>query len=423
MSPGDAAREPPPLAAEAVHAVRAALLEHYDRRRRTPSWRGETDPYRVLVSEVMLQQTRVETVEKYYGRWLERFPDLAALADADEHAVLKAWEGLGYYRRARSLHRAARICRERPEGTLPGSYAELKELPGVGDYTAGAVASIAFGEGVPAVDGNVRRVLARLFDVSAPRPAWLRDTAAGLVDPGRPGDWNQALMDLGATVCTPRGPRCDACPWSAWCGARAAGTQSERPASGGRRRPRRATFALAVMRAGDHVLLERRPADGLLGGMWAFPEREVAAGDTGGHRTSSPAGRPANVAREVEHAVLALATAVGARPLRRPEPLAAYEHRFTHIHATYLPRELDVDGGGVDGADLAWVEPGAPTALALPAVQRRILDEVAERAARRVNRGRPTSLGSRSASCCGRDASLSEGRGECRSLASARPKS
>lgn len=367
MRPGDAASEPLPVGRESVAQLRAALLDHYDRRRRSLPWRGETDAYRVLVSEVMLQQTRVETVAKYYGPWLERFPDVAALADAEEDAVLKVWEGLGYYRRARNLQRAARTCRERPDGSIPSSYAELRELPGVGEYTAGAVASIAFGERVPAADGNVRRVLARLFDVPEPKPAWLRDTAAGLVDPERPGDWNQALMDLGATVCVPRAPRCDDCPLSAWCRARVAGTEAERPARGGRRAVRRVGFALAVLRDGASVLLERRPAAGLLGGMWAFPEREVRrdVGDTGA----------------AERAVLALATALGARPLARAEPLAAYEHRFTHIHATYVPYLVSVDGAGVGGDDLAWVEPGAPTELALPVVQRRILEDLAGRGA------------------------------------------
>lgn len=363
MTPGDAARDPLPLGSGSVARLRAALLDHYDRRRRSLPWRGETDAYRVLVSEVMLQQTRVETVERYYGPWLERFPDVAALADAEEGAVLKAWEGLGYYRRARNLQRAARTCRERPDGSIPSSYAELRELPGVGEYTAGAVASIAFGERVPAADGNVRRVLARLFDVPEPKPAWLRDTAAGLVDPARPGDWNQALMELGATVCVPRAPRCHDCPVSAWCRARAAGTEAQRPASAARREARRATFALAVLCHGVSVLLERRPAAGLLGGMWAFPEREV--------------GEDTCDLDAAERAALALATALGARPLARAEPLAAYEHRFTHIHATYVPYVVSVDGRGIHGDDLAWVELGATTELALPVVQRRILEDLA----------------------------------------------
>ena len=197
-----------PIAPDERSEIRRALLEHYDSTARDLPWRRDSDPYRVLVSEVMLQQTRVETVKGYYVRWLERFPSVETLASAEEDEVLKAWEGLGYYRRARNLRRAALQLREVHGGVVPETYAALRELPGVGEYTAGAVASIAFGVVVPAVDGNVRRVLARLFDVETPRAPWLRSMATSLVDNERPGDWNQALMELGATQCTSRAPRC-----------------------------------------------------------------------------------------------------------------------------------------------------------------------------------------------------------------------
>jgi A/G-specific adenine glycosylase len=314
----------------------------------------------VLVSEVMLQQTRVETVERYYGPWLERFPDLATLAAADEESVLKAWEGLGYYRRARSLQQAARACREGPDGSVPSTYAGLRRLPGVGDYTAGAVASIAFGEPVPAVDGNVRRVLARLHDVDRPRAAWLRTSAARLVDPDRPGDWNQALMDLGATVCLPRAPRCETCPLARPCRARAAGTQEARPGREERSAARQTSFALAVLHDPGLglVLLQRRPSGGLLGGLWAFPEREVSGDD-------------------VEGAALAMAVALGAKRIGPPDRLAGYKHKFTHLHATYLPCVVPVDGRTVAGDDLSWVEPEEPLDLPLPVAQSRILRDVA----------------------------------------------
>jgi A/G-specific adenine glycosylase len=342
--------------------ARRALLEHYDAHRRDLPWRGETDPYRILVSEVMLQQTRVETVLGYYGPWLERFPDLASLARADTDEVLEAWEGLGYYRRARNLHRAARVVRERPDGSLPGTYAELRELPGLGEYTAGAVASIAFGEPVPAADGNVRRVLSRLFDEPDPKPAWLRDTAAALVDPDRPGDWNQALMELGATVCVPRAPRCHRCPVAEWCAARAAGTQEGRPVRVARRAPRKATFAVVVVHREGRVLLERRPEDGLLGGMWAFPEVEVsAAGDAAG-------------------AALEVAARLGARGDASvpPEALPTCEHRFTHLHATYLPYLVEGSAADTSG-DLLWLDLAEPSGVALPVAQRRILGSAQHR--------------------------------------------
>jgi A/G-specific adenine glycosylase len=245
--------------------------------------------------------------------------------------------------------------RERSDGELPSTYAELRELPGLGEYTAGAVASIAFGEVVPAADGNVRRVLARLFDEPAPAPRWLRAKAAGLVDTARPGDWNQALMELGATVCTPRAPRCAECPVARWCAARAAGTQHERPRPVGRRPPRRATLALAVLHVGERVLLERRPAGGLLGGMWAFPEVEV---------------------ERVEEALtgaMALATARGFRVVGEVESLPVCEHRFTHLHAIYRPFAIAVTHAPA-GSQEDWVDVEGSSRHALPVAQRRVLE-------------------------------------------------
>ncbi len=348
--------KPTPFRPKALAELRAALLGHYDRARRELPWRGEADPYRVLVSEVMLQQTRVETVLARYGDWLARFPDLESLAAAEEDEVLKAWEGLGYYRRARDLHRTARLVRERPDGALPSSYADLRALPGLGDYTAGAVASIAFGEAVPAADGNVRRVLSRLLDQPSPKPKWLREAAAALVDPERPGDWNQALMDLGATVCVPRTPRCPECPVARWCAARAAGTQDERPGPMSHKAPREATFALAVLHAHGRVLLERRPPGGLLGGMWAFPEKEVQSGE------------------DVAAVALSLASERRVRVVADLAALPVCTHRFTHLHAAYVPFAIEVAEvtGDGDGRS-AWIDARVPTHLALPVAQQRVL--------------------------------------------------
>ena len=354
--PGAAGRPLP----EDLAALRRALLGHYDRTRRDLPWRGDTDPYRIWVSEVMLQQTRAETVTEYYRRWLERFPDVETLAAADLDDVLLAWQGLGYYSRARNLHAGAVVVRDRHAGTVPGTYEALRELPGVGAYTAGAVASIAFGEAVPAVDGNVRRVLARLFDRAAPAPKWLRETAAALVDASRPGEWNQALMELGATVCTPRSPRCHACPVSAWCAARAAATQEERPAPSARRAVPRERLATAVVVDRDgRALVARRPESGLLGGMWSFPDTPLEAGVEGDEDALVASARKA-------------ATAAGARVSHEP-PLALLEpvrHRFTHLAATYRPVVLA--GSGADGENRRWVALDAPVAVALPVAQRKI---------------------------------------------------
>jgi A/G-specific adenine glycosylase len=224
-----------PWPAERIRTVRRALLDFFRERRRALPWRDAPTPYGTLVSEVMSQQTRVETVVPYYLRWMERFPDPEALAAAEEEEVLRMWQGLGYYSRARNLLQAAREVVQSYEGELPRDPEALRSLPGVGPYTAGAVASIAFGQPEPAVDGNVRRVLSRLMDAPEPSPRELDRWARGMVDPDRPGDFNQALMELGAVVCTPRAPSCSACPVAAHCQAWGAGTVAERPARRARR--------------------------------------------------------------------------------------------------------------------------------------------------------------------------------------------
>ena len=310
-----------------VPAFRRALLDHFDRSRRALPWRSERTPYRVMVSEFMLQQTRVETVIPYYERWLRRFPGWDALADAGEDEVLREWTGLGYYRRARNLHRVARVVRDRFGGELPEEPAALKRLPGVGEYTAGAVASIAFGRAVPAVDGNVRRVLCRILDVAAPTAGRLREEAARLVDPERPGDFNEALMELGATVCTPRAPGCGGCPVRGWCGARAVGTVDERPARRPRREVARVGYGVVVVVRGDRpsavTLLRKRPESGLLAGMWEFPSIELSGDE-----------RPGGVRIAAAAARLLKDLGVPARPTT---PLPPVRHAFTHLHATYHP--------------------------------------------------------------------------------------
>ena len=225
-------------------AFRRALLGWYDREKRELPWRGTRDPYRVWLSEIMLQQTRAEAVAPRYEAFLARFPTVEALAAADEEAVLKAWEGMGYYSRARNLRRAAMEVVRR--GEFPQSAKELQTLPGVGAYTAAAVASIAFDEAAPALDGNQARVLSRLlaFEETVDTPQRLRKPAEALIDRERPGDYNQALMDLGSGICTPRAPKCETCPVAAFCAARAEGRRgglsppaaAHRAAGGGRDR-------------------------------------------------------------------------------------------------------------------------------------------------------------------------------------------
>ncbi len=266
-----------------IAALRRALLAWYRRHARDLPWRRTRDPYRIWLAEILAQQTRVETAIPYYERFLAALPTLADLAAAPLERVLGLWAGCGYYARARNLHRAAQTIMSAHGGRLPTTAADWAALPGVGRYTAGAIASIAFGERAAVVDGNVKRVLARLLGIHEPidapaTVARLWTVAARLVPPQAPGDFNQAMMELGARVCTPRRPACDACPLAPLCRARAAGVQADLP-----RRRARATVpevhavAAAITRRGT-VLLCQRPAHGLLGSLWTLPGTHVGPG-------------------------------------------------------------------------------------------------------------------------------------------------
>src|SRR5712691_8873841 len=256
-----------------------ALLAWYDRERRDLPWRappGERpDPYRVWLSEIMLQQTTVATAGPYFDRFVARWPDIGALAAASLDEVLHLWQGLGYYARARNLHACARAVVERHGGRFPDDLRQLRALPGIGDYTAAAIAAIAFDRPLAAVDGNVERVVARLFAERAKLPGAkprLRALAASLVPPKRAGDFAQAVMDLGAVLCTPRRPRCVLCPWRANCAAARAGIAEELPAMAEKpERPLRYGIAFWLSRGDGAVLLRRRPEKGLLGGMIELP--------------------------------------------------------------------------------------------------------------------------------------------------------
>jgi A/G-specific adenine glycosylase len=255
---------------ETLRAFRRRLLSWYDRNQRDLPWRGSQDPYRIWISEVMLQQTRVAAVISYYRRFLERFPHVATLAAARPEAVLAAWSGLGYYRRARALHQAAKIMVEKHGGDLPRSAGELRHLPGFGPYTAAAVASIAFGEPVAVVDGNVERVLARLLAWREIKRDAAWEAAQRLLAAGRPGDFNQAMMELGATVCLPGEAQCASCPLFRWCRTRGPGPAREKE----RRRRRQLHYRLA-QRGKAIFLVQRRGDSSLMPGMWELPEVPV----------------------------------------------------------------------------------------------------------------------------------------------------
>ena len=247
------------------------LLVWYDAHSRVLPWRGERDPYRVWLSEIMLQQTQTQTVKGYYARFLERFADVFALADAPEEEVLKLWEGLGYYSRARNLHAAAKVVAGELGGAFPGSAEGLRKLPGVGPYAANAIASIAYGEPVPALDGNQARVLSRVlaWEEEIKTPFDLLSPALELLDRRRPGDYNQALMDLGASICTPKGPKCDLCPVAGHCRALADDACEDFPRKPAPVPKKEQDWTILLVMAGDRLLVRRRPR-GLLGGLYEF---------------------------------------------------------------------------------------------------------------------------------------------------------
>jgi len=330
--------------------VSALLLDWWDAGHADWPWRGTHDPYRIWVAEIMLQQTQIATVLPYYERWLARFPTVQDLAAAPLDDVLKLWEGLGYYGRARNMHAAAQQVMGDWHGRLPTTAAQLQTLKGIGRYTAGAIAAIAYGEPVPVLDGNVIRVLSRLTDLpddvtqtAVKNHLWR--LAADLVPPERPGDYNQALMELGQTVCLPQKPLCLLCPLSGLCLARQRGTQLERPVKPPRQRtPHYDVVAGIIWQDGlgkdKRFLIAQRPLDGLLGGLWEFPGGKQEDGET----------LPAALVREIAEE-LALQIQVG-------DHLTSIKHAYTHFritlhafHAAYLggqPQHIGV-------ADHAWV--------------------------------------------------------------------
>ena len=258
------------------------LLAWYDRSARVLPWRGESDPYRIWLSEIMLQQTQAETVKGYYARFLSRFPTVEKLAEGDEQDVLKLWEGLGYYSRARNLHAAAKIVARELGGAFPDSAEGLRKLPGVGPYAANAIASIAYREPVPALDGNQARVLSRIlaWEDVIKTPFDLRVPALNLISRERPGDYNQALMDLGSATCTPKSPDCGRCPVAAHCRALAGDAVLDYPRKPAPVAKKQQDWTILLMFRGGRLLVRRRPK-GLLGGLYEFVAVEGHHGESG----------------------------------------------------------------------------------------------------------------------------------------------
>ncbi len=254
----------------------AALLPWYQAHKRDLPWRLDRDPYHIWVSEIMLQQTRVEAVKGYYARFLEKLPTIEHLAIADDDLLHKLWEGLGYYTRVKNLKKAALVIMDRHSGQFPTDYMSVLALPGVGEYTAGAVCSIAFGQKTPAVDGNVLRVASRLMNdatpIDTPKFKKLTRELLAVVYPEDAGDFTQALMELGATVCGPnRDPDCAACPCAAFCKAHLAGTETALPVKSSKRTRRAEDMTVFILSCDGRYALQKRPEEGLLAGLWQFP--------------------------------------------------------------------------------------------------------------------------------------------------------
>ncbi len=338
----------------------SALLRWYEQTRRILPWREQPTPYRVWMSEIMLQQTRVDTVLPYFERFTARWPTVAALASAPEQEVLEAWAGLGYYSRARNLHKAARQVAAL--GGFPLSVEGLRALPGVGDYTAGAIASIAFGADAVAVDGNIERVLSRLFlltgdprSTEGRRAVWA--AARSALPPGRAGDWNQALMDLGARICTPKKPRCGACPLAPGCLAHKRGEAEALPRKKKKRPPEPVRGAWGALVRGGRLLLVRRPRGGLLGGMWALPG-SLELGD----------------APPRQGLLAAFERTLGLR-LSGGQELGSVVHVFTHRRLTLSVWEVEAEGEPGEAApEHRWVPLEELAALGLPKLTRKAVD-------------------------------------------------
>ncbi len=351
-------------------ALRRALLAWYRRSARPLPWRRSPDPYRVWLSEILLQQTRVETGLRYYERFLRALPTVGDLARTDVATVLKLWEGLGYYSRARNLHRAARIIHEERGGAFPETAAEWRALPGVGPYTAGAIASIACGERAAVVDGNVKRVLARLARIREPvdragttEALWTLARSLLPRTASLAGEWNQALMELGALVCVPRAPRCGGCPVERHCRARAAGEESALPARTPKKPVPHVEVAAAFCLRRGRILLAKRPASGMLGGLWEFPGGRIREADAG----SAPA-----AVRRVLRDEFGLEAGPG------PE-IGRVRHAFSHFRMTLRLVRIETVRGrarALRSDEVRWVRRGELDALALPTADRRLLPAV-----------------------------------------------
>lgn len=339
------------------------LLAWYGKNKRALPWRKTRNPYRIWLSEILLQQTRVEAVIPYYEKFLARFPDVFALANAPLDAVLKTWEGAGYYARARNLHRTAQIVANERDGKFPRTVEGLLELPGIGRYTAGAIASIAFNVNTPVVDGNVARVLCRVYAIredpkvgATQKKLW--DAATALLPKGHARDFNQALMELGATICLPKNPRCLLCPVQKDCAARQLGIQYELPVKRAKKELPHKIIAAGVIYKRGKILIQQRLSEGLLGGLWEFPGGKVEADES----------LAECVAREVREE-LGIEIRVG-------KEILAVDRAYSHFSITLHAFRCEFVAGRVKLASAQnwkWVAPRELEHYAFPAANKKII--------------------------------------------------
>ena len=350
-------------------AFRSPLLDWFERVRRPMPWRETDDPYRIWISEVMLQQTRVDQARPYYERFTAAFPTVGALAAADLDDVLRLWEGLGYYSRARNLHRAAQRIVEAFDGRVPDTEEEIRTLPGVGPYTAAAVLSIAYGRPLAVLDGTVIRVLTRVFavedDVTSSRTRRrLQALADALLPPDRPAAFNEAMMELGATVCTPSAPACPTCPLNDVCAAHAAGEQDRFPVSKKKKPVPHHDIAVGVIAdEAGRVLIAQRPEDAMLGGLWEFPGGKVEAGEA-----------VADACRREIAEELGVEVEVGA-------PIARIGHAYSHFKITLHAFHCRITEGTPlhhAAQPLRWVAVEDLDGFAFPRANRRLIEALVE---------------------------------------------
>jgi len=347
-----------------------SLLSWYDSSRRELPWRDHPDPYAVLVSEFMLQQTTVTAVMPYFKNWMKVYPTVKDLSDAEPSQVLRSWEGLGYYSRARNLHAAAREIVSKYQGRIPSDPQDLRKLPGIGAYTAAAIASIAYGLRVPALDANNLRVWSRLLATSDRKR--ITKTFARVLPSDRPGDFNQALMDLGTSICTPGDFHCPDCPLAAWCRALSTGTVSEFPLRKPRSVTTRLEAAIGIILRDGKILVQKRPETGLMAGLWEFPGGKVGRVARHGDTETGRHGEKTRFETPEEAVVREVREETGLR-IQVCEKLGVFSHNYTRFRVKLHVFICRRKAGTVHNPTARWVTLEELEGLAMPSVNRRIV--------------------------------------------------